>query len=68
MYLCTSLEENRLGVHAKFQVHRCFDMDLVCMCNVLSGHKRVWVGNVISLSRTVYTHSTRFFKHIRQGG
>ena len=30
MYLCTSLEE-QTGLHAQFQVHRCFDVDLVCI-------------------------------------
>ena len=30
--LCTyALVWKKSGLHAKFQVHRCFDMDLVCI-------------------------------------
>ena len=26
-----ALARKKTGLHAKFQVHRCFDMDLVCI-------------------------------------
>ena len=26
-----ALAQKKTGLHAKFQVHRCFDMDLVCI-------------------------------------
>ena len=30
--LCTyALVWKKTGLHAKFQIHRCFDMDLVCI-------------------------------------
>ena len=45
--LCTyALVWKKTGLHAKFQVHRCFDMDLVCIimyCQdtiIISYHKR----------------------------
>ena len=33
-----ALARKKTSLHAKFQVHRCFDMDFGLHCNVLSGH------------------------------
>ena len=40
-----ALARKKTGLHAKFQVHRCFEHGFGLHCNVLSGHKRKGLTN-----------------------
>ena len=54
--LCTyALAWKKTGLHAKFQVHRCFDMDLVCIVMYCqAGHRRKGLTNKL---QNVYTYA-----------